>query len=164
MLLIAANDCPCWQSAGAQTCHNGKVDGRALQLWDTRTQRNGSEKLSPAAKARDRREVLPSAEQLRTVIDALPEDQIPGIDVSRERRAHYQAELSRLETLKLRGELLVADDVKRAAFEQGRMIRDNLLALPHQLAPQIAAMTDAREIHLLLTAEFSKALQMLPKE
>jgi len=32
-----------------------------------------------------------------------PEDQIPSLAVSREQQAHYQAELARLELLRLRG-------------------------------------------------------------
>jgi hypothetical protein len=71
-----------------------------------------------AAKALDRREAMPSSEQLRTVIDALPEDQVPGLHLSKERKTYYEAELRRLEVLRLRGELLKADDVK-AAFETG---------------------------------------------
>ncbi len=70
-------------------------------------------RLFDAAKVRDRREALPSSEQLRTVIDALPEDQVPGLHLSRERKTHHEAELRRLEVLRLRGELLKADDVKK---------------------------------------------------
>ena len=137
-----------------------------MALWDTRTRRNGSEKLSPAAKAKDKRpapvpEGLPTADQLRSVVAHLPEDAIPGLDVSRERKEHYQAELARVNAMKERGELVVAEEVKKVAFTLGRTLRDQMMGIPERVAGQLAATTDVREVFRLLDEEIRLALRCL---
>lgn len=137
----------------------------ALKLWDQNTKRNGSERVSGEAKERDQRtpvpDVAPSTEQLKTLIMGLPEDQIPGLDVSRERKEHYNAEIARLAALKEREELVPTADVKRQAFALGRQIRDNVMGIPDRVAPLLAAAKDSREVHRLLTDELRTALRVL---
>ena len=141
----------------------------ALKLWDQNTRRNGSERLSHEAKDRDQRAtvpaavpaVAPSTDQLKTLIMGLPEDQIPGLDVSRERKEHYNAEIARLAALKEREELVPTADVKRQAFALGRQIRDNVMGIPDRVAPLLAAAQDSREVHRLLTEELRTALRVL---
>ena len=150
---------------------------KALELWDRNTKRNGSERVSADAKQRDRRELaidapgapppppvqVPAAtgDQLKTLIMGLPEDQIPGLDVSRERKEHYNAELARLQALKEREELVPTADVKRMASTLGRQIRDNILAIPNRVAPLLAAARDSAEVHRLLNEELRTALRVL---
>ena len=150
---------------------------KALELWDRNTKRNGSERVSASAKDRDRRELEPDAagappppavhvpdatgDQLKSLIMGLPEDQIPGLDVSRERKEHYNAELARLQALKEREELVPTADVKRMASTLGRQIRDNILAIPNRVAPLLAAARDSAEVHRLLSEELSTALRVL---
>jgi hypothetical protein len=147
---------------------------KALELWDRNTTRNGSEKVSEEAKQRDRRPLelsadppppaqVPTAtgEQLKTLIMGLPEDQIPGLDVSRERKEHYNAEIARLQALKEREELVPTADVKRMASTLGRQIRDNILSIPSRVAPLLAAAQDSGEVHRLLSEELRTALRVL---
>ncbi len=147
---------------------------KALELWDRNTTRNGSEKVSEEAKQRDRRPLELSAdppppaqapaatgEQLKTLIMGLPEDQIPGLDVSRERKEHYNAEIARLQALKEREELVPTADVKRMASTLGRQIRDNILSIPNRVAPLLAAAQDSGEVHRLLSEELRTALRVL---
>jgi hypothetical protein len=146
---------------------------RALALWDKNTKRNGSERVSAKARERDRRELEPSeapppvqvptatGDQLKTLIMGLPEDQIPGLDVSRERKEHYNAEIARLQALKEREELVPTGDVKRMASTLGRQIRDNILSIPNRLAPLLAAARDSGEVHRLLSEELRTALRVL---
>jgi hypothetical protein len=147
---------------------------KALELWDRNTTRNGSEKVSEEAKQRDRRPLEPGAdppppaqvpaatgEQLKTLIMGLPEDQIPGLDVSRERKEHYNAEIARLQALKEREELVPTADVKRMASTLGRQIRDNILSIPNRVAPLLAAAQDSGEVHRLLSEELRTALRVL---
>ena len=160
--------------------HNGKrmLDrDKALELWDRNTKRNGSERVSAAAQHRDRRELKPDApgtpprppaqvpvatgDQLKSLIMGLPEDQIPGLDVSRERKEHYNAELARLQALKEREELVPTTDVKRMASTLGRQIRDNILAIPNRVAPLLAAARDSADVHRLLDEELRTALRVL---
>jgi len=150
---------------------------KALELWDRNTKRNGSERVSVEAKQRDRRELEPdtdgirplppaqvpaaTGEQLKTLIMGLPEDQIPGLDVSRERKEHYNAEIARLQALKEREELVPTADVKRMASTLGRQIRDNILSIPNRVAPLLAAAQDSGEVHRLLSEELRTALRVL---
>jgi hypothetical protein len=150
---------------------------KALELWDRNTRRNGSERVSSEARQRDRREIeadpvgvgprppveVPAAtgEQLKTLIMGLPEDQIPGLDVSRERKEHYNAELARLQALKEREELVPTAEVKRMASTLGRQIRDNILSIPNRVAPLLAAAQDSGEVHRLLSEELRTALRVL---
>ena len=160
--------------------HNGKrmLDrDLALELWDRNTKRNGSERVSADAQHRDRRKLkldVPGApprppaqvpvatgDQLKSLIMGLPEDQIPGLDVSRERKEHYNAELARLQALKEREELVPTTDVKRMASTLGRQIRDNILAIPNRVAPLLAAARDSADVHRLLDEELRTALRVL---
>lgn len=142
---------------------------KALELWDRNTKRNGSERVSAAAKQRDSQgmQVDPgtapraTGEQLKSLIMGLPEDQIPGLDVSRERKEHYNAEIARLQALKEREELVPTADVKRMASTLGRQIRDNILAIPNRVAPLLAAARDSAEVHRLLNEELRTALRVL---
>lgn len=147
---------------------------KALELWDRNTKRNGSERVSAEAKERDRKPIEASAdppplaqvpaatgEQLKTLIMGLPEDQIPGLDVSRERKEHYNAEIARLQALKEREELVPTADVKRMASTLGRQIRDNILSIPNRVAPLLAAAQDSGEVHRLLSEELRTALRVL---
>lgn len=160
--------------------HNGKrmLDrDKALELWDRNTKRNGSERVSADAKQRDRRELerdipgvplpppaqVPAAtgDQLKSLIMGLPEDQIPGLDVSRERREHYNAEIARLQALKERGEMGNLQDVRKEASRLARQVRDLLLIIPSRNAAKLAAMSDPEEIRALLQAEVESALRGL---
>jgi phage terminase Nu1 subunit (DNA packaging protein) len=139
---------------------------KALSLWDRNTRRNGSERLSDDAKHRDQRALDPAGpevttESLKAVIMGLPEDRIPGLDVSRERKAHYDAEVARLDALKSRAQLVLTDDVKQEAARLGRQVRDLLLMIPSRNAAKVATMQDAEEIRSLLQAEIESALRGL---
>lgn len=160
--------------------HNGKrmLDrDKALELWDRNTKRNGSERVSADAQHRDRRKLKPdvagarlpppaqvpnaTGDQLKSLIMGLPEDQIPGLDLSRERKEHYNAEIARLQALKEREELVPTADVKRMASTLGRQIRDNILAIPNRVAPLLAASRDSADVHRLLDEELRTALRVL---
>ena len=149
---------------------------KALKLWDRNTKRNGSEKLSPEAMARARRPLKadagsvvtgipkPSPDQLKTLIMGLPEDQIPGLDVSRERKEHYLAEVARMDALAKRRELVPGDAVTKEASRLGRQVRDLLLIIPGRNAANLATMQDAEAIKALLEAEIHTALRGLAND
>jgi phage terminase Nu1 subunit (DNA packaging protein) len=142
---------------------------KALELWDRNTMRNGSERVSAGANRKARRKPRAAAvhvpevssEQLRTMIQGLPEDQIPGLDVSRERKEHYNAEIARLQALKERGELVPTKDVQLEARKLGAAIRDNVMAIPNRVSPRLAATQDSREVQRVLTEELRTALRVL---
>lgn len=132
---------------------------KADHLWNSRGAR------APKSMVRSDQLVTPepllTPDQIQAAVSGMPEDQIPGLDVSRERKEHYQAEIARLAALKERGELVSAAEVQKTAFALGRMIRDSLQVIPDRVAAQLAATKDAREVHLLLSDEIAVALRGL---
>lgn len=91
------------------------------------------------------------------------EDSMRGPSLAEAKRAQavYKAERERLALLKEKGELVSAAEVKARWFEHGRAIRDNLMSVPDRIAAQLAATTDTREAHLLLSQEITGALRVL---
>jgi DNA-binding transcriptional MocR family regulator len=141
---------------GAVVTQNGKEfldHDLALELWE----RNTLQQPPPTNASKE----PPTDKQLREFIDGLPEDQIPDLNESRARREHYQAEKAKLEALQGRGELVPAEDVKREAFAMGRQIRDAMQGIPDRVASLLAASSDVREVHRMLTEEIRVALRGL---
>jgi hypothetical protein len=75
----------------------------------------------------------------------------------RARREEYDAELKRLELERQRGRLVAIEDVERAAFDEGRLLRDNLLRIPDRLATTLAGEADPIKVHALLARELRSA-------
>ena len=104
----------------------------------------------------------PTNDEIKAFIEDLPEDQIPAdINESIRRREHYNAERQRVAALKDRGEVVATRDVKAEAFALARAVRDGMMGIADRLAPQLAASTDARQVHQLLTEEIRVALRGL---
>lgn len=132
----------------------------ALELWDRNTKRVRATQVSQEAKDRDARP-LPTPDDVRRSVCGLPDDAIPGLDVSRERREHYQAELAKLEVDVKRKDLVPADMVRREAFALARSVRDALFNIADRLSAQLAAENDPAAVHLVITAEVEQALERL---
>jgi hypothetical protein len=105
--------------------------------------------------------VVKDANDLKRVIQALPDDAIPELNESRARREHYQAELAKLQVAQQRRELVPADEVKKQAFQIGRSVREALANLADRLSHQLAGETDPQVIHQLLSDEHRDALVAL---
>ena len=104
----------------------------------------------------------PTNQEIKAFIEDLPEDQIPeDVNESIRRKEHYNAERQRVAALKDRGEVVSTRDVKSQAFALARAVRDGMMGIPDRLAPQLAASTDARQVHQLLTEEIRVALRGL---
>lgn len=85
----------------------------------------------------------------------------PSLAISRQVRAAYEAKLKELEFKERAGELVPAADVKREAFSLARALRDGLMRIPDRVAPLLAATTDARKAHQMLSDEIRVALRGL---
>lgn len=85
----------------------------------------------------------------------------PTYTESRAKREAYNAELARLELEEQLGRLTPAEDVRKAAFEVARMVRERLLSIPRRLAPLLAAATDERDCEEMVKRELIGALQAL---
>ena len=104
----------------------------------------------------------PTNDEIKAFIEDLPEDQIPeDVNESIRRKEHYNAERQRVAALKDRGEVVSTRDVKAEAFALARAVRDGMMGIADRLAPQLAASTDTRQVHQLLTEEIRVALRGL---
>ncbi|MGH8351195.1 MAG: terminase small subunit [Pseudomonas sp.] len=89
----------------------------------------------------------------------LPGEGIPDFQESRAFREYFESRLTESEFYKNRGAYVELAAVKRAAHSTGRMLRDLLLGMPPQLAPELAAMSDHWEIERHLTAALRRVLE-----
>ena len=62
------------------------------------------------------------------------------------------------------GELIAVDEVKQAAFNKARIVRDNLLNIPDRVANLLASVNDASKIHELLSQEIRNSLEGLSRD
>ena len=62
------------------------------------------------------------------------------------------------------GELVSVDEVKQAAFNKARIVRDNLLNIPDRVANLLASVDDASKIHELLSQEIRNSLEGLTRD
>lgn len=76
----------------------------------------------------------------------------------------FRAKLRRLEFDIRSAKLIAADEVKVKWYALARQIRDKLLAMPSKLAPQLAALGEAKEIRELLDVEIVALLRGLQEE
>jgi hypothetical protein len=88
-----------------------------------------------------------------------PAGQHPDFQKARALREHNLAQLAEIELRKAKGELVELAAVKLAAYNGGRLLRDQLLGMPPQLAPELASMTDPWEIEKHLTAAIRRSLE-----
>lgn len=77
---------------------------------------------------------------------------------SRAKREHHLAQLAASEARKAAGELVDRAAVENAAFTAGRMLRDLILGLPRQIAPELAVISDTWELERALTTHLRRVL------
>lgn len=83
------------------------------------------------------------------------------LKLAKAREGLAQAQIREMERDKLAGSLLAREDVEQALADVGAMVRAELDALPDQLAPQLAAVSDPDEAHALLAAHCRNSLLRL---
>lgn len=79
----------------------------------------------------------------------------------RDRGDRLRNELLEMEVGERRGSLLRADDVRAFVVSAGTTLRGRLEALPDQLGPQLAAISDEQQVRNLLASEVEVVLQEL---
>ena len=75
------------------------------------------------------------------------------------RREKILADRDELELDLVKGKLVIADDVHKAAFLAARKLRDTLHGICKQSSPAIAALNDPVDIERHLKAEIDRALE-----
>jgi len=107
-------------------------------------------------------QLIPSAEPTSTAAPQPafpPAGQLPDFQKARALREHNLAQLAEIELRKAKEELVERSAVKLAAYNGGRLLRDQLLGMPPQLAAELAAMTDPWEIEKHLTKVIRRTLE-----
>lgn len=79
-----------------------------------------------------------------------------GLWDAKERSERLRAELLEIELAEKRGELVKAEDIRRAVTSVARISRDALLSLPTRVSAELAAETDAGKVHDRLVVEIRK--------
>ena len=116
-----------------------------------RVQRDVTSQLSPLV------ESAPSMAAPQPAIG--PAGKQPDFQKARAHREYYLAQLAEAEFHKVQGSQVELEAVKTGAFNAGRLLRDQLLGMPPQLAPELAVMTDPWEIERRLTAAIRASLE-----
>ncbi|MDP6405403.1 MAG: hypothetical protein QF797_09365, partial [Alphaproteobacteria bacterium] len=81
-------------------------------------------------------------------------------------KTRIKSEVERAKLLEIKakveaGKYVDADDVKVAAFNKARVVRDALLNIPERLAAVLAAETDKQRVHGMLVTEIRAACEEL---
>ena len=79
----------------------------------------------------------------------------------RMRREEADAQIAEMNAGKMRGAMLMRDDVDRAMFEVGRELRDTLTACARRIASEVAALGTAEACEEVIDREHRIALQLL---
>lgn len=142
---------------GNTTLIDGKID-----LEVTRVQL--AKYIDPAQSAR-RRGGRPRNDELMTAdrVDAAMEGHKADASsdsaywTAKTRREIAAALREELELQRLAGELVRAADVRKAAFERARILRDSLMGVPDRLAPELVGLP-LDGIHARLSVEMRRVL------
>jgi hypothetical protein len=84
-----------------------------------------------------------------------------GYAAARAVRESYDARIRELEFKRMSSTLVSVDEVRVAAFNTNRRARDLLLAIPDRVSAVVAGMTDAAEIHKVLSDEIRRVCDEL---
>jgi hypothetical protein len=149
--------------AAAVVAKNGKpmlsLD-RALELWSAGNQRQARGRATPAPLP-PKAPTLPSAADLAKAVSQLPDDAIPDLGISIERKEHYRAELAKIQAMHQREELGSIADMKREAFGLAKSVREAVLGVVPRVSADLAAAGDRFEVERLLESELITALRVL---
>jgi len=85
----------------------------------------------------------------------------PSFSHSHAIREAYLAKTARLNYELLAKSLVSVDDVRAQAFKVNRMARDALLNIPARVSAELAATSDAHEVHEIMVREFTQVLEEL---
>ena len=146
--------------AAAVVAKNGKpmlsLD-RALELWSAGNQRQARARTAPPPTAAP----LPSVADVAEAMRQLPDDAIPDLGISIERKEHYRAELAKIQAMHQREELGSIADMKREAFGLAKAVREAVLGIVPRVSADLAAAGDRFEVERLLESELVTALRVL---
>jgi hypothetical protein len=133
---------------------------RALQLWNAGNQRQARGRAAVAATPTEGQPLSTRKALAETVLD-LPDDAIPKLGESLERKEFYLAELAKIKAKQQSGELGSISEMKREAFGLAKSVREAVLSIVPRVSADLAAAADRFEVERLLEAELVAALRVL---
>lgn len=92
---------------------------------------------------------------------AKPSAETSSYQSARASKEHFLAKQAELDYLKAAGKLVEMDSVRSAGAEIGAQIRATLENLPDQLAPELAPIIDAEQLHAILVEKVQEILNGL---
>lgn len=88
----------------------------------------------------------------------------PGYMQFRARREEADAQIAEMNAAKMRGTMLMRDDVDRAIFEIGREVRDRLTACARRVAAEVASIQTAEGCEAVIDREHRIVLAQLAQQ
>lgn len=85
----------------------------------------------------------------------------PSYAQSRAIKEAYAAKMAQVNYEQKAGNLIDADEVRKAVRQIARTVRDSLMNIPDKLAPILTAETELDEVHKILTEEVRNACEGL---
>lgn len=147
---------------------DGKIDPAVADIqWARNTRARASQSIPGSAAAdgqldidqhgADHSSTNPVDTSARS--SAAPAD--PGYMQFRSRREEAEAQIAEMNAAKMRGTMLMRQDVDRALFEIGREIRDRLTACARRIASEVASIQTAEGCELVVDREHRIVLELL---
>ena len=119
-------------------------------------------KQNTAPRPRHRKSITPGRTAGRTSLQvpqpALDPSSVGGYATARAVREQYLARITKIHHDQLAGKLVSRDEVAVEEFNEKRIIRDGVLNIADRVAAQLAAETDEKKVHEILTTELRNAL------
>ena len=115
-----------------------------------------------APRPRHRKSITPERSAGRAALQvpqpALDPSSVGGYATARAVREQYLARITKIQHDQLAGKLISRDEVAVEEFNEKRIIRDGVLNIADRVAAQLAAETDEKKVHQILTTELRNAL------
>lgn len=152
--------------SGRITAVDGKIDPAAAdQDWAANTDESKPRNSVSGNPGTRRASPAPLAANGRPTRQALPwktaQPSTGGYAAARAVRESYEARLKELDYKVRTGELISKDEVSAAVYAMNRRARDLLLAIPDRVSAVLAGISDAAEVHRILTEEFRRVCEEL---
>ena len=144
--------------------HRGCSVGKVNEAVRAGRISKGSDGLIDVAEADAYWHTLSKVGSGRGVADDDNDGPIPqALAAGRLRRELAQADLAEMKAAEMRGELVAVAEMKAFLFDTSRIVREQLLAVPMQVAPLLAGQSD-HEIRRILDGAIRQALADLPDD
>ncbi len=131
-------------------------------LADSQWQRNTRARVGTTAQSAGACTAAAAAEPAVDVPERPAAD--PGYLQFRARREEADAQIAEMNAAKMRGAMVMREDVDRAAFEIGREVRDSLAVCARRIAAEVASIQTAEGCETVIDREHRIVLEQLAQQ